>query len=314
MPLVLDRAVVNNAQLVNLAIVLDKLIALIVPLVVPQVQVPLHVLNVALVLMHLARHCPHAVNVLLEHILPLLEQLVVMFVMQDLIPMREKVSAQLVHKVITLQVRVRLHVSSVLQATFPLVLGPEHVTFVLQGFSLLLDQVAALSVQQEAMLIKLEVVNALIVQLGDLHQELDQQVVKPALQEPMLHQDQLPVPRVTQDILLVTLVVKSASLVLLEHIPQAPLPVRPALREVILSHLDLLFALLVRPEVSMSTVPQPAVHAQQESISRIPDKRHVSHVKILHIEHPLEMQQYVTYLAWVCCNVVTARVRSATGR
>ena len=64
----------------------------------------------------------------------------------------------------------------------------------------------------------LEVAHALIVQLENLHQELDQQVVKPVLQEPMLHQDQLLVPYVMQDVLLVTLVVRSVYLAPQEHI------------------------------------------------------------------------------------------------
>ena len=107
-----------------MAIVLDKLIALVVLLVVHQVQVPLLVLNVVLELMHVIVHRQPAVSALLEHILLILEQLVAMIVMQDTTLMLAKASAQFVHKVTTLQVQGLLPVSSVLQATFPLVLDP----------------------------------------------------------------------------------------------------------------------------------------------------------------------------------------------
>ena len=47
----------------------------------------------------------------------------------------------------------------------------------MQALTLLQDQLVVLNAQQEAIQSKLEVLNVLIVQLGDLHRELDQQVV-----------------------------------------------------------------------------------------------------------------------------------------
>ena len=184
--LILDQVVVQHVQLVNLAIVLDKLIVLTVRLAVLQVQVPLLALNVLLVLMHLVQHHQHVVNALLEHIPPTLEQLVVILVMQDTILMLVRMIAQLAHKVIILQVQGLLHVRNVLQAITPPLLDPHNVKFVLQALMLLLDLVAAPSAQQEPMQNNLEVLNVLIVQLGNIHQELDQQAVKPALKEHML--------------------------------------------------------------------------------------------------------------------------------
>ena len=86
-------------------------------------------------------------------------------------------------------------------------------------------------------------------------------------------------------------------------------------REVFHLHLDLLDAPHAPPEVSTSTVPQPAAHVQQERINRILDRRHVCHVRIPRTEHPPGMQQCVTYLVWVCCNAyylafITAYKRS----
>ena len=102
--LILDQVVVQHVQLVNLAIVPDKPIVLIAPLVLLPVQVPLLALNVLLVLMHLVQHHQHVVNALLEHILPTLEQIVVILVMQDTILKLVRMIAQLAHKVIILQV------------------------------------------------------------------------------------------------------------------------------------------------------------------------------------------------------------------
>ena len=215
---ILDQVVVQYVQLVNLAIVLDKLVVLTVHLAVHQVQVPLLALNVLLVLMHLVQHHQHVVNVLLEHIPPTLEQLVVILVMQDTILMLVRMIAQLAHKVIILQVQGLLHVPNVLQAITPLVLDPHNVKFVLLALTPLLDLVAALNAQQEPTQNNLEVVNALIVQLENIHQELDQQAVKPALWEHMLLQDQLNVVHVKEEVLPVRKVVVSVSLVLLEHI------------------------------------------------------------------------------------------------
>ena len=47
----------------------------------------------------------------------------------------------------------------------------------MQALTLLQDQLFVLNAQQEAIQTKLEVLDVLIVQLGDLHRELDQQVV-----------------------------------------------------------------------------------------------------------------------------------------
>ena len=216
--LILDQVVVQHVQLVNLVIVPDKPIVLIAPLVLLQVQVPLLALNVLLVLMHLVQHHQHVVSALLEHILPILEQLVVILVMQDTILMLVRMIVQLAHKVIILQVQGLLHVPNVLQAITPLVLDPHNVKFVLLALTPLLDLVAALNAQQEPTQNNLEVVNALIVQLENIHQELDQQAVKPALWEHMLLQDQLNVVHVKEEVLPVRKVVVSVSLVLLEHI------------------------------------------------------------------------------------------------
>ena len=175
---ILDQVVVQYVQLVNLAIVLDKLVVLTVRLAVHQVQVPLLAQNVLLVLMHLVQHHPHVASALLEHILPILEQLVVILVMQDTILMLEKLSAQLANKVITLQVQELLLAPHVLQAITPLLPDPQGVKSVLRVLSLQLDQVAVLNVHLEPMQRNLEVLNVLIVQLGDIHQEMDQQAVK----------------------------------------------------------------------------------------------------------------------------------------
>ena len=132
--------------------------------------------------------------------------------MQDTILKLGKLNVQLVHKVFTLQVQGRFHILSVLQAITPLILDPHNVKFVLQALMLLLDLVAVLgaqqepmqnnlevlnvkfvlqalmllldlvavlSAQQEPMQNNLEVLNVLIVQLGNIHQELDQQAVNP---------------------------------------------------------------------------------------------------------------------------------------
>ena len=107
-------------------------------------------------------------------------------VMQDTILMLVRMIAQLAHKVIILQIQGLLHVPNVLQAITPPLLDPHNVKFVLQALMLLLDLVAAPSAQQEPMQNNLEVLNVLIVQLGNIHQELDQQAVKPALKEHML--------------------------------------------------------------------------------------------------------------------------------
>ena len=99
------------------------------------------------------------------------------------------------------------------------VLDPYNVIFVLQALTLLQDQLVVLNAQQEAIQSKLEVLNALIVQLGDLHQELDQQVVNCVLQEHILQQqDQQSVPSVMREVLPVGKVVMSVSLALLELI------------------------------------------------------------------------------------------------
>ena len=97
--------------------------------------------------MHLVQHHQHVVNALLEHIPPTLEQLVVILVMQDTILMLVRMIAQLVHKVIILQIQGLLHVPNVLQAITPPLLDPHNVKFVLQALMLLLDLVAALSAQ-----------------------------------------------------------------------------------------------------------------------------------------------------------------------
>ena len=107
-------------------------------------------------------------------------------------------------------------------------------------------------------------------------------------------------PCAVQEVLPVRKVVVSVSLALLELILWVLQLVRPAVRECILSHLDLLVAHPAPPEVSTSIVQQPAAHVQQERINPIPDRRHASPVKILRIEHPLGMQQCVTCLVWVC--------------
>ena len=99
------------------------------------------------------------------------------------------------------------------------VLDPYNVIFVLQALTLLQDQLVVLNAQQEAIQSKLEVLNALIVQLGDLHQELDQQVVNCVLQEHILQQqDQPSVLNVMREVLPVGKVVMSVSLALLELI------------------------------------------------------------------------------------------------
>ena len=99
------------------------------------------------------------------------------------------------------------------------VLDPYNVIFVLQALTLLQDQLVVLNAQQEAIQSKLEVLNVLIVQLGDLHQELDQQVVNCVLQEHILQQqDQQSVPNVMREVLPVGKVVMSVSLALLELI------------------------------------------------------------------------------------------------
>ena len=99
------------------------------------------------------------------------------------------------------------------------VLDPYNVIFVLQALTLLQDQLVVLNAQQEAIQSKLEVLNALIVQLGDLHQELDQQVVNCVLQEHILQQqDQTSVLNVMREVLPVGKVVMSVSLALLELI------------------------------------------------------------------------------------------------
>ena len=59
-----------------------------------------------LVLTRLILHQSHVVNVLLEHMLPILEQLVVLLVMQDTILILEQLNVQLANKVITLQFRI----------------------------------------------------------------------------------------------------------------------------------------------------------------------------------------------------------------
>ena len=106
-----------------------------------------------------------------------------------------------------------------MQESIHLVLDPHNVMIVLQVLTLLLDQVAVLNVQQEAIQSKLVTLYALIVQLGDLHQELDQQVVNYVLQEHILqHQDQPVVPNVMEEVLPVRKVAVSVLLALLEHI------------------------------------------------------------------------------------------------
>ena len=91
-PLILGHVPVHPARLVNLVMIPDRPIVFLVRLVVLQVQVPLLVPNVLLVLTQLVHHHPHAVNVLLEHMLPILEQLVVLLVMQDTILILEKLN------------------------------------------------------------------------------------------------------------------------------------------------------------------------------------------------------------------------------
>ena len=99
------------------------------------------------------------------------------------------------------------------------VLDPYNVIFVLQALTLLQDQLVVLNAQQEAIQSKLEVLNVLIVQLGDLHRELDQQVVNCVLQEHILQQqDQPSVLNVMKEVLPVGKVVMSVSLALLELI------------------------------------------------------------------------------------------------
>ena len=169
--------------------------------------------------MRLILHQSHVVNVLLEHMLPILEQLVVLLVMQDTILILEQLNVQLAHEVITLQVQDQLHVPVAQRAITHLVLDPYNVIFVLQALTLLQDQLVVLNAQQEAIQNKLEVLNVLIVQLGDLHQELDQQVVNCVLQEPILQQqDQPSVLNVMKEVLPVKKVVMSVSLALLELI------------------------------------------------------------------------------------------------
>ena len=107
----------------------------------------------------------------------------------------------------------------VFQEIIHLVLDPYNVIFVLQALTLLQDQLVVLNAQQEAIQSKLEVLNVPIVQLGDLHQELDQQVVNCVLQEHILQQqDQPSVLSVMKEVLPVGKVVMSVSLALLELI------------------------------------------------------------------------------------------------
>ena len=107
----------------------------------------------------------------------------------------------------------------VFQEIIHLVQDPYNVIVALQALTLLQDQLVVLSAQQEAIQSKLEVLNVLIVQLGDLHQELDQQVVNCVLQELILRQqDQPSVLNVMKEVLPTKKVVMSVSLALLELI------------------------------------------------------------------------------------------------
>ena len=99
------------------------------------------------------------------------------------------------------------------------VLDPYNVIFVLQALTLLQDQLVVLNAQQEAIQSKLEVLNVLIVQLEDFHQELDQPCVNCVLQEHILQQQDQPfVLNVMEEVLPTKKVVMSVSLALLELI------------------------------------------------------------------------------------------------
>ena len=250
--------------------------------------------------MHQTPHHLHAVSVLQEHFLPILEQPAAVLVTQGTLLILVGMIAHLVNKVITLQVQDLLLVLHVLQAITPLLLNPQCVKSVLKVLLLQLDQVAALNAHLEPTERKREVLNVLIVQLGDIHQEMDQQAVNRVLQGHMLLQDQLYVAHVKEEVLPARKVVVSVPHVLLAHFLSTLQSVNPAVREAILLHLDLLVASLVPQEVTTSTVQQPAAHVQQESINRILDRRRVCHARILPIEHPLGMQQYAMYLVLVC--------------
>lgn len=166
----------------------------------------------------MVHHHPRAVNVLLESILPFLEQLVVLCVMRDTILMSKRITAQFAQKVVTPHIQGPVHVPNALQAITPLRLDPQCVKSVQRVLSLQLDQVATLNVQLELTQRKLEALNVLIVQPGDIHQEMDQQAVNCVLQGHTLHQDPLFVSYAMQEVLPARKVVISVSLALPEHI------------------------------------------------------------------------------------------------